>query len=137
MPCFFLGGNTNQIRDNLLLGVFRTTLFNVGLAVPQKAGSNRANPLQTASVTHKQAVVQCQKFPSQATNWAFIEACFKEKTGICPFQAKVNSTNVPADSRQEGGREGERERKSVRVPLPQSTGCAPLSGVSKIEFVRL
>lgn len=82
----------------LFAAFFVATLLNVGLAVSQTAGTKRANPSQTVSARHQQAMDECKERYGGGVarghlgrdRYAFIEACFKEKTGMYPFQANVN-----------------------------------------------
>jgi hypothetical protein len=62
----------------------------------QTAGTKRTNPSWTVSAAHQQAMEECKAlFERIQRGWlwqqryARIESCFKEKTGIYPFQAHV------------------------------------------------
>lgn len=82
----------------LLSAFFVATLFNVGLAISQTAATKRADPSQTVSARHKQAMDECKERYGGGIarghlardRYAFIEACFKQLTGMYPFQANVN-----------------------------------------------
>jgi hypothetical protein len=59
----------------------------------------RANPSQPVSAAHQQAMEECKAlYEGVQRGWlwqqryARIESCFKEKTGMYPFQAHVNCT---------------------------------------------
>jgi predicted lipase len=76
---------------------FVATLFNVGLAVSQTAGIKKTNPSQAVRAAHQQAMEDCKaQYGGVQRGWLWqqryvrIEACFKEKTGMYPFQAHVN-----------------------------------------------
>jgi hypothetical protein len=84
---------------------FGATLFNVGLAVSQTAGIKRTNPSQAVSAARQQAMEECKaryggrghqtggprgRVGGRDLRYPYIEACFKEKTGMYPFQANVN-----------------------------------------------
>jgi hypothetical protein len=82
----------------LSLACFVVALFDVGLAMSQTARTSR-----TVSAA-QQAMEECKARyggwgPQErgssrgrvaGLRYAYIEACFKEKTGLYPFQAKVN-----------------------------------------------
>jgi hypothetical protein len=88
----------------LLSAFFVAALFDVGLAASQTAGTIRANPSQTASATHRQAMDECQELYGGGRarghlgrdRYAYIEACFKQKTGMYPFQVNMNCTLPPS-----------------------------------------
>jgi hypothetical protein len=75
----------------LFSAFFLAALFDVGLAV-----SKTTSPRQPANATHRQAMDECTErhggFRGHLSRdrYAFIEPCFKEKTGMYPFQARVN-----------------------------------------------
>jgi hypothetical protein len=83
----------------LSLACFVVALFDVGLGMSQTARPSRA-----VSAARQQAMEECKaryggSGPQEhggprgrvaAFRYAYIEACFKEKTGLYPFQANVN-----------------------------------------------
>jgi acyl-homoserine lactone acylase PvdQ len=92
----------------LCSGFFVASLFNVGLAVSQTTRpSQTARPSQAVSAAHQQAMEECKaRYGGVQRSWLWqrrymsIEACFKEKTGMYPFQAHVNcSYRFPRNGR--------------------------------------
>ena len=79
----------------LFLAFFVAALFDVGLAVSQTA-----RPSQTVSATHRQAMDKCQELYGGFRGWlgrdryAYIERCFKDLTGVYPFQVNMSCTVV-------------------------------------------
>jgi hypothetical protein len=84
----------------LFSACFVASLFDVGLAASQTA-----RPSQAASAARQQAMEECKaRYGGRGIQngggprgrvgkdqrYIYIEACFKEKTGVYPFQANVN-----------------------------------------------
>jgi hypothetical protein len=88
-----------KLRTIMALACFVVALFDVGLAMSQTA-----RPARAASAARQQAMEECKAryggWGVQEHNgprgrvgglrYAYIEACFKEKTGLYPAQANVN-----------------------------------------------
>ena len=76
----------------LFSAIFVAALFDVGLAMSQTA-----RPSQTVNARHQQAMNECKERYGGGIargqlgrdRYAYIEACFKQLTGIYPFQANV------------------------------------------------
>lgn len=140
----------------LFSACFVATLLNVGLAVLQTAGTKRVDPSQTVSVRHQQAMDECKERYGGGIarghlgrdRYAYMEACFKQLTGVYPFQVNVNLLRPFQEQRHPllifageacGWRVGEggAGTKGRDGPAPQPARCAPSSGASTIAFVRL
>ncbi len=82
----------------LFSAFFAAALLNVAPAVSQTAAAKRANPSQSVSARHQQAMDECKERYGGGIarghlgrdRYAYIESCFKQLTGIYPFQANVN-----------------------------------------------
>jgi hypothetical protein len=102
----YIGRKAMKLPTFLSLACFVVALFDVGLAMSQAS-----RPSQAVSAAHQQAMEECKaRYGGRGfedggprgrvgrdQRYAYIEACFKEKTGLSPFQANVNCTYRPND----------------------------------------
>jgi hypothetical protein len=82
-----------KLPVTLFSACFVASLFDGGLAMSQTARTS-----QTASATHRQAMEECLNLYGGwrgtlgRDRYAYIEACFKQKTGMYPFQVNITCT---------------------------------------------